>query len=193
MGLVTCASCGSTSPCCSKLWRQNRVRLVSRRSTQLVLTSDASIRFPQSLLQPSANFLKQVPRPVISASETTALVEALDNGTPDICSRLNDMAFQTVYAFLKISEPCLAYQRGHCLFVVRNLLRFIAIRADANQESLHSSRATTRAQKASLTARKSALGRNVLPRLIHAFLDSPQSSRARRGVRELHSNFFPLN
>ncbi|KAL9058381.1 MAG: hypothetical protein Q9206_001966 [Seirophora lacunosa] len=147
--------------------------------------SGSRIVFPQSLLQPSANFLKQVPRPVISASETTALVEALDNGTSDICSRLNDMAFQTVYAFLKISEPCLAYQRGHCLFVVQNLLRFIAIRADANQESLHSSRATTRAQKASLTARKSALGRNVLPRLIQAFLDSPQSSRARRGIGSL--------
>ncbi|KAL8961610.1 MAG: hypothetical protein Q9193_001859 [Seirophora villosa] len=147
--------------------------------------SGGRIVFPQSLLQPSANFLKQVPRPVISASETTALVDALDNGTPDICSRLNDMAFQTVYAFLKISEPCLAYQRGHCLFVVQNLLRFIVIRADANQESLHSSRATTRAQKASLTARKSALGRNVLPRLIQAFLDSPQSSRARRGIGSL--------
>ncbi|KAL9012717.1 MAG: hypothetical protein Q9173_002528 [Seirophora scorigena] len=172
----------STHP--SPQWALSPVPAVA---AHLLAARDAggSIVFPQSLLQPSAIFLKQIPRPVISASETTALVEALDNGTPDICSRLNDMAFQTVYAFLKISEPCLAHQRGHCLFVVQNLLRFTAIRADANQESLHSSRATTRAQKASLTARKSALGRNVLPRLIQAFLDSPQSSRARRGIGSL--------
>ncbi|KAL8645619.1 MAG: hypothetical protein Q9210_006606 [Variospora velana] len=114
-------------------------------------------------------FLKQIPRPVVSADEIATLVGALDNGAPDICSRLNDMAFQTVYAFLKISEPCLARQRGHCLFV----------------ESLHSSKATTRAQKTSLTAKKSALGRNVLVRLIRAFLGSPQSNRARRGIGSL--------
>ncbi|KAL9022535.1 MAG: hypothetical protein Q9185_000245 [Variospora sp. 1 TL-2023] len=55
-------------------------------------------------------FLKQIPRPVVSAEEIATLVEALENGAPDVCNRLNDMAFQTVYAFLKISEPSRFYQ-----------------------------------------------------------------------------------
>ncbi|KAL8767764.1 MAG: hypothetical protein Q9209_005850 [Squamulea sp. 1 TL-2023] len=49
-------------------------------------------------------------------------------------------------------------------------------------ESLHPSRATTPAQKASQVTKKTALGKGVLVRLIKAFLDRERSPRARRWV-----------
>ncbi|KAL8719732.1 MAG: hypothetical protein Q9225_003302 [Loekoesia sp. 1 TL-2023] len=102
-------------------------------------------------------------------SDITALVGAFDDGTSDLCYRLDEVAFQTLYAFLRISEPCLAHQRGHCLFV----------------ESLHASRAVTPAEKTSLVVRKASLGKNVLSRSIKAFLDPRRNPRARRWIGSL--------
>ncbi|KAI4265870.1 MAG: hypothetical protein L6R38_009121 [Xanthoria sp. 2 TBL-2021] len=59
-----------------------------------------------------------------------------------------------------MSEPCLAYRRGHCLFVVRSQVL----------ENLQA-------------ARKAALGQtNILARLLKAFLDRGRNPRARRWI-----------
>ncbi|KAL8926640.1 MAG: hypothetical protein Q9172_001676 [Xanthocarpia lactea] len=131
--------------------------------------SQSTISFPQPLLQMSRQFLNQRPQPRIPENEITTLVEALDADGSNNCCRLDGMALQTTYAFLRISEPCLAYRRGHCLFV----------------ESLHPSHATTQAQMASQRAKKTALGENILARSIIAFLDRERSPRARRWIGSL--------
>ncbi|KAL8753375.1 MAG: hypothetical protein Q9184_005438 [Pyrenodesmia sp. 2 TL-2023] len=133
------------------------------------LASRGTVVFSQELLHDASAFLNQTPPPIISRDDITALVKVLDHGTPDIWSRLDDTGFTTVYAFLRTSEPCLAHQRGHCLFT----------------ESLYPSRATTAAQKAALVTRKSDLGQNVVIRLLRAFLDSTLTNRARRWIGSL--------
>lgn len=128
-----------------------------------------SISFPQSLLVESIEFHRNKQPLYISTTDTTALVDALDDNTSNLCNRLDELAFQTTYSFLRISEPCLAKQRGHCLFV----------------ESLHPSRAKTLSEKASLKARKVELGKHVLSRLIKAFLDQTRHPRDRRWTGSL--------
>ncbi|KAL9577115.1 MAG: hypothetical protein Q9212_006577 [Teloschistes hypoglaucus] len=114
-------------------------------------------------------FLNLPSRPQIPTSETTKLVEALDYGTASACRRLDSLGFQTVYAFIRLSEPCLSQQRGHCIFI----------------ESLHPRHAKSATQKASLMAKKSELGKGVLCRLITTFLDDGKTHRARRWVGSL--------
>ncbi|KAL8840462.1 MAG: hypothetical protein Q9170_001338 [Blastenia crenularia] len=53
-------------------------------------------RFPQPLLAASATFLKTSPQPTLTATHITILVGALDDGTPNICGRLDDAAFPTI-------------------------------------------------------------------------------------------------
>ncbi|KAL8700767.1 MAG: hypothetical protein Q9224_000816 [Gallowayella concinna] len=49
--------------------------------------SQGKVSFPQSLLQASATFVKIQPQPRIPAPEITALVEALEDGTHNLCCR----------------------------------------------------------------------------------------------------------
>lgn len=75
--------------------------------------------FPKPLLDDLAYFLRQNPKLRIPEDDITTLVDALDADVCNNCCRLDEVASQTVYMLLRMSEPCLAYRRGHCLFVVR--------------------------------------------------------------------------
>jgi hypothetical protein len=55
-------------------------------------------------------------------SHVEAIVAALDNQDPPLCSRLDLHAFIIVYLILSRSEDCLAQQRGLALLTVRFLL-----------------------------------------------------------------------
>ncbi|KAL8884048.1 MAG: hypothetical protein Q9215_007820 [Flavoplaca cf. flavocitrina] len=145
-----------------------------------VPTSQGSISFPQPILDEWAQFLQPQSKPQIPEQEISTLVEALDADGSNNCCRLDAIASQTVYMLLRISEPCLAYQRGHCLFA----------------ESLHPSRAVSEALQKLQSARKAALAQtNILARLLKAFLDRTRNPRARRwvgGAQFLTHNFILL-
>ncbi|KAL8995868.1 MAG: hypothetical protein Q9169_004476 [Polycauliona sp. 2 TL-2023] len=130
-----------------------------------VPSSQSSISVLEPLLNEWAQFLEKHSKLRLSAEEATTLVDALDADGSNGCCRLNAVASQTVFLLLRMSEPCLASQRGHCLFV----------------ESLHPSRAPTEGLQGLQTARILALGQtNILIRLLKSFLDRTRDSRARR-------------
>lgn len=99
------------------------VQAVSREINQYSATLTRLTRLPNSLPEPLlddwAYFLRQNPKLRIPENEITTLVEALDADGCNNCCRLDKVTSQTVYILLRMSEPCLAYRRGHCLFVVR--------------------------------------------------------------------------
>ncbi|KAL8966555.1 MAG: hypothetical protein Q9183_003319 [Haloplaca sp. 2 TL-2023] len=136
--------------------------------------------FPQALLRASKAFLKRSPLPQVAPPEIAALIEALDCDTRNVCRQLDDIAFQTVYAFLWNAQPDLTYERGHFLFVVSIMALPPSHRTHSAQDSLHPSHAKTLEEKRVLVTRKETLGASVLRQLINAFLDLSKTSRVRR-------------
>ncbi|KAL8868680.1 MAG: hypothetical protein Q9174_004832, partial [Haloplaca sp. 1 TL-2023] len=125
------------------------------------------------------------PRPQVAPLEIAALIEALDYGNRNLCRQLDDIAFQTVYAFLWNAQPDLAYERGHFLFVVTTMTTMTlsaSQRTHLDQDSLHPSYAETLEERRVLVSRKETLGASVLLELINAFLNPSKPSRARRWV-----------
>ncbi|MCJ1393714.1 hypothetical protein MMC18_006590 [Xylographa bjoerkii] len=110
----------------------------------------------------------------LPAKEVAGLVEVLDSTQPALCSRLGYRAFVSIFAVLRLSEPCWAQQRGLCL--LSEALHNIELET-VDVQSIASSLSNLPS-----LSRKACIGREIMRPSLNHFCNALVDAGARRWI-----------